>query len=75
MRESIKNIGLILAIVVAGISLPTSIISIMNELFYEWLDACPAQWLRLEVIESESSYVFYDEAEDDFEADSRGMGI
>ena len=31
MRESIKTIGLILAIAVAAISLPTSIISIMNK--------------------------------------------
>ncbi len=31
MRENIKNVGLILAIVIAGVSLPTSIISIMNK--------------------------------------------
>ena len=51
----------------------------MNELFYEWLDACPAQWIRLDGVESESSYVFYGEEEsdeeEDFESDSRGVGI
>ena len=31
MRENIKNIGLILAIIIAGVSLPTSIISVMNK--------------------------------------------
>ena len=31
MRENIKNVGLILALVIAGVSLPTSIISIMNK--------------------------------------------
>ena len=31
MRENIKNVGLILALVIAGISLPTSIISVMDK--------------------------------------------
>ena len=31
MRENVKSIGLILALIIAGVSLPTSIISIMNK--------------------------------------------
>jgi hypothetical protein len=31
MRENIKNVGLILALVIAGVSLPTSIISVMDK--------------------------------------------
>ena len=31
MRENVKNVGLILAIAIAGVSLPTSIISFTNK--------------------------------------------
>jgi len=31
MRENVKNVGLILALIIAGVSLPTSIISLTNK--------------------------------------------